>query len=120
MEQNTAVIGIEEYYKLRQFHEKLADDFIASYYSECIGGYRFLTKDESIIELQERLEESRKQKIGLENKVRSYQDIKDYLERKIKELSKDIPVILEVNPDELKNLSIWQFIKWRSQQRKNK
>jgi len=97
MEQNTVVIGTEEYYGLREFKDKIMSGNGVSMHTTCddVRVIRFYKKDDILKELT--------------NKI-------DHLNEKHEQLRK----INNLLTSTLSKLSVWQFIKWRKQQRKNK
>ena len=101
MDKNTVLLSVEDYNELRDFKKKITDgNVLTEYCSFGIGGSSrtsYYTNDEVAKELHTKNERLKK-------------DIRD-LEKKIEDLEKPKPK--ETTIDEIKKMSVWQFLKWK-------
>lgn len=101
MDKNTVLLSVEDYNALRDFKKKITDgNVLVEYYSFGIGESSttsYYTSDEVAKELH-------KKNYNLKQEIEEF-------EKKIKELENTKQK--ETTIDEIKKMSIWQFLKWK-------
>jgi hypothetical protein len=101
MDKNTVLLSVDDYNKLRDFKKKITDGKILVDYQFLGGVYRnevrYYTDDKVIEELH------------LRNK--SLKEEIKYLQNRINDLQNPKPK--ETTIDEIKKMSVWQFLKWK-------
>ncbi|WP_159522919.1 hypothetical protein [Sunxiuqinia indica] len=101
MDKNTVLLSVEDYNALRDFKKEITDgNVLVEYYSFGFGvssRTRYYTNDEVAKELH-------KKNDNLKNKIKD-------LENRIKDLENPKPK--ETTIDEIKKMSVWQFLKWK-------
>lgn len=108
MQENTVLLSVKEYNELRDFKKEVEENLTKSKFAVITNqyGYRlyshnvttkYYTQDEAILDFENENKELRKEISELKSKVE-------------KEETKE-PV--EITIDELKNMSYWEFRKWR-------
>lgn len=107
MVENTVVLNIREYNRLRDFYKNIEEGrvFITSTsYCEFTGQYsteKYLTNEKVAIELTEKNEELINQTVDLRHTIANLKDRKGI-------------TINETTIDDVKEMSLWQFLKWRN------
>lgn len=112
MEKNTVVLDLYDYLALKEFKEKIEKDYIQvtinesssgrNYYSRTTN--KFLTKDEVIIKLGEEINKLKEQAYNL---VETGKDLNE----KTIQINRDFFNFKE----QVKKMSIWEFLKYRKQ-----
>ena len=96
METNTVLLSLKDYNELRDFEKKISEGYI-EVYGNCGLRIHYTTKDGAIKE------------IATYNK--DLKDRAEELEGKISRLK--YPKMFNPTNDDVKKMSIWQFIKWK-------
>lgn len=108
MQENTVLLSVKEYNELRDFKKEVEENLTKSKFAVITNGYgyglyshdvttRYYTQDEAILDFENKNKELKEEICELKSKLKKSE---------IKE-----PV--EVTIDDLKNMSYWEFRKWR-------
>ena len=95
MEKNTVLLSLKDYNEFRDFKRNSEDNYIPTF--GMYGSYHYLTKDKVIKEIAEHNK-------GLQDEIYKLKD-------KIVKLKH--PEMFKPTINNIKSMSIWQFIKWK-------
>ena len=105
MKTNTVILSIDDYNRLRDFRENIKNEKVilvtcSDYNDEYDDDYVFITKDKAL-------------KMAEEANISLLEEINELKEEVNKLKNTETPK--EYIIDELKSMSIWQFSKWKKQ-----